>query len=69
MSPRALASMQVTFDLALTLRALVALMGVEHGLRERQQKAVERQASTSAAARWRKAASQSTAEAAIEAIR
>jgi hypothetical protein len=33
--------MQVSFDLALTLRALVALMGVEHESRERQQKAVE----------------------------
>ena len=54
--------MQVSFDLALTLRALVALMGVEHGSRERQQKTVERHASTNAAARWRKAASQSTAE-------
>jgi len=61
--------MQVSFDLALTLRALVALMGGEHGSREELQKAVERQASTSAAARWRKAASQSVAKAAIEASR
>jgi hypothetical protein len=61
--------MQFSFNVALMLRALVALMGVEHGSRERQQKAVERQASTSAAARWRKAAYQSTAEAAIEASR
>jgi hypothetical protein len=40
--------MQVSFNVALTLRALVALMGVEHGSREGQQKAVERHASTSA---------------------
>jgi hypothetical protein len=59
--------MQFSFNVALMLRALVALMGGEHGSREELQKAVERQASTSAAARWRKAASQSLAEVAIEA--
>ena len=61
--------MQVSFDLALILHALVALIGGEHGSRERQQKEVERHASTSAAARWRKAASQSVAEASVQASR